>query len=130
VVFVAFSAITMAAIVGFTSWSYWRVSQLYIEPEARATAYRTNTLEKMKDSLLFQNQVRFAQLAITPLDAENAREMLALAQMVLHFSPEPLVIIKAIESAKLLGRKEDVLLYSQRFEAAFPIEYAAWSQRR
>jgi len=40
------------------------------------------------------------------------------------------VIIKAIESAKLLGRKEDVLSYSQRFEAAFPLEYATWSQGR
>lgn len=130
VVLVAFSGIAMAAIVGFTSWSYWRVSQLYIEPEARATAYRTNTLEKMKDTLLFQNQVRFAQLAITPLDTENAQEMFALSQAVLHFSPEPLVIIKAIESAKLLGRKEDVLSYSQRFEAAFPLEYATWSQGR
>jgi hypothetical protein len=29
-----------------------------------------------------------------------------------------------------LGRKEDVLLYSQRFEAAFPLEYAAWAQVR
>jgi len=130
VVLVAFSGIAMAAIVGFTSWSYWRVSQLYIEPEARATAYRTNTLEKIKDTLLFQNQVRFAQLAITPLDTENAQEMFALSQAVLHFSPEPLVIIKAIESAKLLGRKEDVLSYSQRFEAAFPLEYATWSQGR
>jgi hypothetical protein len=130
VVLVALAGITMAAAVGFYAWSYWRVSQLYMEPEARAVAYRTNTFEKIKDSLLFQNQVRFAQLAITPLDAENAKEMFALSQTVLHFSPEPLVIIKAIESAKLLGLKEEVLLYSRRFEAAFPLEYAAWSQGR
>lgn len=130
VVLVACSALIWAAAIGFAAWSYWRVSQLYIEPEARALAYRTNTLEKLKDSVLFQNQVRFAQLAVTPLDTENAKEMFALAQTVLHFSPEPLVIIKAIESAKLLGLKEEVLLYSKRFEAAFPLEYAAWSQGR
>ena len=130
VVLVACSALIWAAAIGFAAWSYWRVSQLYIEPEARALAYRTNTLEKLKDSVLFQNQVRFAQLAVTPLDTENAKEMFALAQTVLHFSPEPLVIIKAIESAKLLGLKEEVLLYSKRFEADFPLEYAAWSQGR
>ena len=130
VVLVACSALIWAAAIGFAAWSYWRVSQLYIEPEARALAYRTNTLEKLKDSVLFQNQVRFAQLAVTPLDTENAKEMFALAQTVLHFSPEPLVIIKAIESAKLLGLKEEVLLYSKRFEAAFPLEYTAWSQGR
>ena len=130
VVLVACSALIWAAAIGFAAWSYWRVSQLYIEPEARALAYRTNTLEKLKDSVLFQNQVRFAQLAVTPLDTENAKEMFALAQTVLHFSPEPLVIIKAIESAKLLGLKEEVILYSKRFEAAFPLEYAAWSQGR
>ena len=80
----------------------------------------------MQDSWLFANQVKFAELALTTVDRANAAEVHALAQRILHFSPEPRVIVKLIESATLLGRDEEASEQAARFRIAFPREYARW----
>jgi O-antigen ligase len=101
-------------------WDYWRVSQVYTVPAQRAPAYRDDTLRKIQDSWLFQNQVQFAELNVTPLTKDNAEHINALAKEVLHFSPEPSVVKKLIESATLLGHDQEAAFYLQRFKAAFP----------
>jgi hypothetical protein len=53
--------------------------------------------------------------------------MLPAALLALHFSPEPRVIIKVIESATLLGQGELTLMHLTRFRAAFPREYGEWA---
>ena len=53
----------------------------------------------------------------------------ALALQLLHFSPEASVVARVIESARLLGRDEEVAYYRLRFQAAYPQEYAAWLLR-
>jgi hypothetical protein len=77
-------------------------------------------LTKIKNSWLFQNQVRFAELTTTPLTAENAPRLNALALQLLHFSPEPRVVEKLIDSAVLMGKKTEAQFYIQRYRAAFP----------
>ena len=52
--------------------------------------------------------------------------MHALALELLHYSPEPRVIEKLIESAVMLGRDDEALQYLARFRAAFPKEHASW----
>ena len=52
--------------------------------------------------------------------------MHALAQRVLHFSPEPRVIAKLIDSAMLLGRGDEAFAQARRFSIAFRREYARW----
>ncbi|WP_296697029.1 Wzy polymerase domain-containing protein [Rhodoferax sp.] len=126
-VFIRNFAIVLIAFVGYAAWDYHRISQIYLAPEQRAAAYRDNTLEKMGDSWLFRDQVRFAQLTITSLSAENALQVNALAKHLLHFSPEPRVIEKLIESAVLLGRDDEALFYLQRYRAAFPERHARWA---
>ncbi|MGB2883539.1 MAG: Wzy polymerase domain-containing protein, partial [Rhodoferax sp.] len=49
------------------------------------------------------------------------------ALQLLHFSSEPRVIEKLIESATLLGRDDDAVYYLQRYKAAFPDAYARWT---
>jgi O-antigen polymerase len=39
---------------------------------------------------------------------------------LLHFSPEPRVIEKLIDSAVLLGRSDEAQYYRLRYQAAFP----------
>lgn len=125
VVIVSF-AITMIAILVFSAWSYWRASQLYLPQAQRATAYQEDAFGKLQGISLFRNQVEFAELTTTPLNAANAAHLHRLAVQLLHFSPEPRVVEKAIESAVLLGRDDVAVYYLERYRVAFPKEHALW----
>ena len=120
------AALAVIAIVGYAAWDYTRISQLYVARDERLPAWRDDTLAKVQDSWLFANQVKFAALALTTVDRANAAQVHALAQRLLHFSPEPRVIVKLIESATLLGRDEEAFEQAVRFKIAFPHEYARW----
>ena len=119
-------AIFLIACTGFATWDYNRVSQIYLAPEARDAAYRSGTLEKIKDSWLFENQLRFAQLLVTPLTPQNAEWTFNTATALLHYSPESRVAEKIIESAVLLKRDATALEQMVRYRAAFPLDYAQW----
>jgi hypothetical protein len=116
---VVVGALVMAG-CAYAAWDYWRISQIYTVQTQRAPAYRDDTLRKIQDSWLFQNQVRFAELNVTALTKDNAEHINALAKEMLHFSPEPAVVKKLIESSTMLGREEEAAFYLQRFKAAFP----------
>jgi Virulence factor membrane-bound polymerase, C-terminal/O-Antigen ligase/Protein glycosylation ligase len=120
-------AIVLIAVCAYAAWDYWRISQIYLAPDSRNAAYRDDTLTKIQNSWLFQSQVKFAELTITPLEQDNAAHTFALAKEMLHFSPEPRVVEKVIESATMLGREDEALFYLQRFKAAFPEQHARWS---
>jgi len=124
---VAVAAMIFIAVSGFTGWDYWRISQLYIPPAARAEAYREDTLAKVKNTWLFQEQVQFAELTTTPLTAANAAHLNAMAHKLLHFSPEPRVIEPLIESAVMLGRDDEALFYLNRYKVAFPEAHLRWA---
>jgi len=120
------AALAVMVVVGYAAWDYTRISQLYLARDERLPAWRDDTLAKVQDSWLFENQVKFAELTLTTLSTANAAEVHALAQRVLHFSPEPRVIVKLIDSAMLLGRTDEALAQAVRFRNAFPREYARW----
>ena len=120
-------AIILIAVTAFAAWDYNRISQIYLAPEARDAAYRNNTLEKISKSWFFDNQLRFAQLLVTPLTAKNAEWTFNTATVLLHYSPEPRVIEKIIESAVLLKRDTAALEQMLRYRAAFPLEYSKWA---
>lgn len=112
--------------IGYVAWDYDRISQIYRAPQDRMSAYRDNTLQKIKDSWLFHDQVEFATLTTLVLSPENAAQVNGLAKSLLHFSPEPRVIESVIESAELLDRSDEVTFYRTRYQAAFPEKYATW----
>ena len=118
------------ALLAAAAWDYWRVGQLYLPANERSQAYRENTPNKVRGSWLFQDQVQFAELTTVPLERQNAAQRYAQSQKLLHFSPEPRVIEAAIESAVMLGRDAEALFYLQRYQAAFPDSYAAWSKKQ
>ena len=109
-------AILIVAIAGYVAWDYRRVSQLYLSPKMRSEAYRSQPLAKIKSSWLFQDQLRFAELTTTSLTTANAAHLHPLALALLHFSPEPRVVEKLIDSAVLLGRPDE----AQFLPAALP----------
>lgn len=119
-------ATALLAAVAYAAWDYHRISQLYLAPQARDAAYRDDTLDKVRGSWLFRNQVRFAELTTTTLKPGNAQWTYDTATALLHYSPEPRVIEKVIESAVMLGRDDEALLHLVRYRAAFPEDHAKW----
>jgi O-antigen ligase len=118
-------------LLGFTAyaaWDYRRISQIYLPPEAREAYYRSDTLGKIRSSWLFADQVQFAELMITPLSQANAALTYHAANRMLHYSPEPRVIEKLIESAVMLGRDDEAMAYLAPYKVAFPTEYALWAE--
>ena len=124
---IMFSAFIFVAGLFYVAWDYHRVSQIYLSAEQRAPAYRSDTLAKIQGSWLFRNQVLFAELGTSALTAANAEQQHDLALKMLHFSPEPMVVERVIESDTQLGRNDEALYYLQRFAAAFPKEHARWA---
>ena len=123
------AALAVAAIA-YAAWDYHRISQIYLAPEARAERYRGDPLPELRKSWLFRPQVQFAELTITPLTRANAQWTYETAQAALHYSPEPRVIGKIIESATLLGHRDVALAQLVRFRAAFPKEHAEWAREQ
>lgn len=120
-------ALGLLLATGYAAWDYHRVSQIYLAAEQRDEAYRTDTLQKVRDSWLFRDQVRFAELTTTELRRANAGRVNVLAEELLRFSPEPRVVEKLIESATLLDHNQQALYYLARFRAAFPEEHRRWA---
>jgi len=77
---------------------------------------------------LFTDHVDFALLTTTALTRENASQVHTLATELLHFSPEPRVIEKLIESALLLGRDDEVAFQLRRYRVAYPEDHARWAR--
>ena len=122
------AALILIAFIGYAAWDYHRISQIYLEPESRSAAYRDDTLNKIRGSWLFADQVQFAELLTTPLTPANAEWTMRTAKQLLHYSPEPRVVEKLIESAVLLGEDDDALGYLARYKAAFPKEHVVWAK--
>jgi O-antigen ligase len=121
-------AIILIAASLYAMWDYHRISQLYLAPQDRDAAYVDDTIGKARKSWLFRNQVQFAELTTTPLDRSNAQWTFDTASTLLHYSPEPRIIEKVIESAVMLGRDDEAIAHLARYRAAFPKEHAAWAR--
>jgi O-antigen ligase len=121
-------AIILIASSVYAMWDYHRISQLYLAPQDRDAAYADDTMGKARQSWLFRNQVQFAELTTTPLNRSNAKWTFDTASALLHYSPEPRIIEKVIESAVMLGRDDEAMAHLARYRAAFPKEHAAWAR--
>jgi len=91
-----------------------RVAQIYKEPELRDAQLLNNPMQNANQTWLFKNQVDFARLMTQTITKENAQESYNLAIRVLHYSPEPRVVQRAIESLEMLGRFQDAERLSRR----------------
>lgn len=114
----------------YAAWDYERVTQIYRSPDERRVAWRDNTLDFVRRSWLFSGPGRFAELTLTPVTRDNAQSMHALADSMLHYSPEPRVVEKLVTSSALLGRDREAAVHLARFRAAFPEAYREWRERQ
>lgn len=118
------------ALLAYASWDYERVSQIYLEPEARRAIWRDDTLAAIRRSWLFAGQARFADLTLAQVTAANAAWAERTGLAVLHYSPEPRVIERVIEAATLQGHLEEAVLHLARYRAAFPADYEKWRREQ
>lgn len=123
-----FAALLLVS-TAFVAFDYHRVSQIYLQPEQRSSWYAADPLAAAKQSLLFQDHAKFAELQITPLSRETAPRVLELASELVHWSPEPRIIEKLIESAVMMQRDDLAMFHLQRFRTAYPQAYALWVKR-
>jgi Virulence factor membrane-bound polymerase, C-terminal/O-Antigen ligase/Protein glycosylation ligase len=120
-------AIALLAGTAYAAFDYHRISQIYLPPEQRSTLYAGDALAQAHKSWLFQKQARFAELVLTPVTPRSAPRVHALAQEMIHFSPEPRVIEALIESATALHRDDEARFHLARYQEVYPKDYAAWS---
>lgn len=121
-------AAALLLVAGYAGWDYRRISQLYLPAQARAPEYRDDALAAALRSRLYANAVRFALVTTTRPTPENAAGLLNASLRTLHYSPEPSVITRVIESAALLGKDELARTHAERFRIAFPARYRAWAR--
>jgi O-antigen ligase len=119
-------AAALLAATAYVGWDYARVTQMYVLPENRLAPWRDNTIQHALRTWLFTGQAWFAVLTVSTLDRRSAQNVHDVALEVLHYSPEPRVIERVIESATMLGRDDEAVLYLARYRAAFPESFQAW----
>jgi O-antigen ligase len=123
----ALAAMISIAFLAAAAWDYTRVSQIYLPRDERLPAWREHTLDRLRGrSWFFGDAVQFAELTLTPVTRDNAAAMYVLAGEMLHFSPEPRVVLKRIQAASLLGDDDEVQAQLSRFRAAYPEDYLRW----
>jgi len=118
-------ALALAGICLVVSQSYARVSRLYSIEAARAVVFDPFNELQYHDIFLFVNEVAFSRLAL-PVKSGRPQDQYALAQQLLHYSAEPRVIERVLESAQLLGRTDEVAFYKARYAQAFPERFIEW----
>lgn len=122
------SAVVALVLAGlmYVAWDYFRVTQLFTPSIDRHQDFRTDTLNKARKTWLFHSYVLYAVVNTTTVDMNNAGMVLDAALEVLKGFPDPEIIIKVIDAAKMTGDTALVELHSERFKAAWPKAFAAW----
>ena len=93
----------LTALIGY---DYQRVRQIFLPPAQRLVQWQADPWGAAQKTWFFRSTVDFAELTSTEVTAQNAESMLAASQALLHYSPEPRVVRRLIESAEQAGQKE------------------------
>ena len=101
----------------YAAWDFNRVAQIYRAPAQRDALYRDDPMQHANASWLFRNQAEFAKLTTQEVSTDNAQEVFDLAARVMHYSPEPRVVQRWIDSATLLGQDDLANTLSERLHA-------------
>lgn len=113
-----------AGIVGH--YQYNRVSQLNLHPNLRDHDLRVDPHSTLRAYWLFSNQLLYARIHNEQVTQENAKKVLDDCLTLLIYAPAPAVVIKVIESAKLLGNQDIEAFHTQRLKEIYPVQYKKW----
>lgn len=119
-------AFLMLSALAYTTWDYFRVTQLFTPVVERHSNYKIDTLNKVKNSWLFQRYVLYAVVNATTVDKNNAVLVLDAALTTIEEFPDPEIIVKLIEAAELTGNVQLFDLHTSRLKSAWPKEFLVW----
>jgi O-antigen polymerase len=119
-------SVLMLVTLGLVAADYFKVSQLYLPVTWRSAWYQDDTLNKVRDTMLFKSEVLIAQVVATDVTSENAPAMLIASLEALHIAPDSRIIRQVILSAKAAGREDLVSLHTERYKASWPQLYEQW----
>ena len=116
------------AVVGWQQ--YARVIQIYKTPftnnkEVQRAAV-VAAYNKASNAWLFQEQLDAVRLGTTEITPQNAADMRKLAEKLLHYSAEPMIIQPLLLSLWHVGDLQAMRFHLQRFCHAFPEAFERW----
>lgn len=113
---VGWCTLTLTLLIG---GDYLRLRQIYLPADQRWALWQDDPWAAARRTLFFSRAVLFAEVTSTRVNADNAPAILQASQRLLHYSPEPRVIDKLIESARLSGQTELAAWYEARKAAVY-----------
>lgn len=122
--------VLVLAVLCLVAFDYARVRQIYLPADQRWRIWRSQPVQAARQSWFFQDTALFAELTVTTVNPSNARWVLQTSQVVLRTSPEPRVIEKLLESARLHQEDELFALHHARFREVYPSAFLAWSHKQ
>ena len=122
--------VLISAALCLVAFDYARVRQIYLPAEQRWGIWRSQPMQAARQSWFFQDTALFAELTTSQVSPDNARWVLNTSQSLLRTSPEPRVIEKLLESARLLQEDDLFALHHARFREVYPGAFLAWSQKQ
>lgn len=123
-------ALVLLGVLGFVAYDHEKVRQIYLPAAQRHSVWRDQALQVAQSTWLFRGTAVFAQVTTTPVHPGNARAMLEASLEAMRTSPEPRVIEKLLDSAKLLGEDALYEAHKKHFQRVYPQAYLAWAHHR
>jgi O-antigen ligase len=123
-------ALVLLGVLGFVAYDYAQVRQIYLPAAQRYSVWREPALQLAQRAWLFRGTAVFAQVTTTPVHEGNARAMLEASLVAMRTSPEPRVIEKLLDSARLLGEVALYEAHKKHFQRVYPQAYLAWAYHR
>jgi hypothetical protein len=121
-------AMGVLALAAFATQCYLQVRSYYPPSGQRLAPFAQGYMAVQPRPWLFGEWLDFAEVANTPVTDANAAHMLALSERVVQWRPVPAIIEPLLRSAVLAQRHDLALAYAERYEAAYPGEYAEWAK--
>ncbi|MGV0958943.1 MAG: Wzy polymerase domain-containing protein [Limnohabitans sp.] len=119
------AGIVTIATTAFIAVDYARVRQIFVPAHQRWSLWPGDAMALAKSSVFFGSTADFAAYVLTPVTPENAGHMLQAGEDMLHYSPEPQVIRKMIQAARMVGDTATAERHQTWMKAAFPEESAS-----
>ena len=117
-------AITLAGTIGH--YQYSRISQLGMQVDMRDRDLHDDPQSTLRRYWLFSNQLMYVRVHTVQVAPDNAKQVLEDGLALLKYAPAPTIVIKIIESAKLLGNKDLEAFHTQRLKEIYPDRYNKW----
>jgi hypothetical protein len=117
----ALSAIAAAGLclIALIGHDYQRTRQIFLPPAQRLAPWQADPWGAAQQTWFFRSMVDFAEWSSADVTANNAPQVLAASERLLHYSPEPRVVQRLIDSARLLGREDLAQWHQQQLQRVY-----------